>query len=827
MLTYTDLSEAFKRPNQVRILDLRNQGLNEVPAEVFQFRNLTQLHLYNNHIDVIPPEIEQLTNLTFIELGNNPIEVIPPEVGQLTNLTELRLYNNQIEVIPPEIGQLTNLTRLGLGGNLIRKIPSEIGQLTNLTQLNLVANQIEFIPPEIGQLTNLTILYLSHNEIRFISPEVGQLTSLISLELGNNQIQEIPAEINQLNYLVELYLYNNQIEVIPPEIIQLTSLITLSLTGNHIRVVPSEVSQLTNLEFLDFESNFIKVLPVGIESLVNLKSLNLNNNKLTDLPVEINRLTKLWFLHLGQNRFRKLPEAVTQLSNLQVLHFEKNQIRSLPTTIKNLIRLEELWLGRNFLRRLPIELGQLTSLTKLHLGRNLIHHVPSELGNLKKLVSLNLSYNRLSRIPREILDLQQLETLDLEQNVVSQLEGNVRRKTVTNFDQLLTYQELQQKLVTEQQDRKLAETTNQIKDQFLSQMSHELRTPIHGVMGSINLIDKHKLDGQQLQHLQRAKTSGQHLLNMVNEILQFTELEKGQITYQQLPFNLIETCQQVLEIVLPLSQQKNLDLNLNYQSTFPVGWVGDQHKIRQVLINLLGNAVKFTFQGEISLGLQQTSKGVRIEVADTGIGIEEDQIKPIFEPFTQGSSGINRRFGGTGLGLTISQQFVVGMDGDIGVESHTGQGSTFWVELPLPTVNLKPETEAKDPELEDYSGKTVLVVDDEMINREIIRTYLQYWGFEVHQADDGQDCLDQFEIGKYDLIIMDLQMPELDGFETTEQIRQWERESNHQCTPILGLSASVIGDVWSKCESVGMNEYLSKPFETNELKQKVRQLLTD
>ena len=210
---------------------------------------------------------------------------------------------------------------------------------------------------------------------------------------------------------------------------------------------------------------------------------------------------------------------------------------------------------------------------------------------------LDLRNQGLNEVPAEVFQFRNLTQLHLynNHNVVSQLEGNVRRKTVTNFDQLLTYQELQQKLVTEQQDRKLAETTNQIKDQFLSQMSHELRTPIHGVMGSINLIDKHKLDVQQLQHLQRAKTSGQHLLNMVNEILQFTELEKGQITYQQLPFNLIETCQQVLEIVLPLSQQKNLDLNLNYQSTFPVGWVGDQHKIRQVLINLLGNAVKFTF----------------------------------------------------------------------------------------------------------------------------------------------------------------------------------------------------------------------------------------
>ena len=743
MLIYTDLSEAFKRPDQVRILDLRHQGLTEIPVKVFQFSNLTELRLEYNQIQVISPEIGQLTNLTRLRLGNNQVSVIPAEIEQLTNLTILSLANNQVKVVPSQLSQLTNLTKLRLLGNQIEVVPAALSQLTKLEVLDLADNQIKLIPTEIGQLTSLT---------------------------------------------------------------------KLKLAGNQFLVVPTEIGQLTNLKLLDLSFNLIDRLPIHIGDLSNLISLSLKSNRLTDLPNQINRLSKLQYLNLYQNRFAQFPKIITHLSNLKQLHLDNNHIWFLPPSLKNLVQLEQLWLGSNFLQELPSELGQLKSLTHLQLGRNRISQLPTAMENLKGLVTLNLNHNRLTEIPTQILDLPQLVTLDLSKNRNSGIESD--------FSTLLTYQ--QRMMQTAEQAEKI-----KIKDQFLSQMSHEFKTPIHGVMGSINLIDEQKLDDQQLQHLQRAKTSGQHLLNTVNEILQFAELEKRQITYQQLPFNLIETCQQVLEIVLPLSQQKNLDLNLNYQSTFPVGWVGDQHKIRQVLINLLGNAVKFTFQGEISLGLQQTSKGVRIEVADTGIGIEEDQIKPIFEPFTQGSSGINRRFGGTGLGLTISQQFVVGMDGDIGVESHTGQGSTFWVELPLPTVNLKPETEAKDPELEDYSGKTVLVVDNEMINREIIRAYVRYWGFEVHQAEDGQDCLNQFEIGKYDLIIMDLQMPELDGFETTGQIRQRERESNHQCTPILGLSASVMGGVWSKCESVGMSGYLSKPFETDELKQKVRQLLTD
>ena len=743
MLIHTDLSEAFKRPDQVRILDLKHQGLTEIPIEIFQLSNLTELRLGYNQIKVISPEIGQLTNLTRLRLGNNQVSVIPAEIEQLTNLTILSLVNNQVKVVPSQLSQLTNLTKLRLSGNQIEVVPAALSQLTKLEILDLADNQIKLIPTEIGQLTSLT---------------------------------------------------------------------ELKLAGNQFLVVPTEIGQLTNLKLLDLSFNLIDRIPIHIGNLSNLISLSLKSNRLTNLPNQINRLSKLQYLNLYQNRFAQFPEIITHLSNLKQLHLDNNQIWFLPPSLKNLVQLEQLWLGSNFLQELPSELGQLKSLTHLHLGRNRISQLPTAIENLKDLVTLNLNNNRLTEIPTQILDLPQLITLDLSKNRNSGIESD--------FGTLLTYQ--QRMMQTAEQAEKI-----KIKDQFLSQMSHELKTPIHGVMGSINLIDEHKLDGQQLQHLQRAKTSAQYLLNMVNEILQFAELEKGQITYQKLPFNLIEICQQVLEIVLPLSQQKNLDLNLNYRSTFPAGWVGDQHKIRQVLINLLGNAIKFTHQGEVSLGLQQTSQGVRIEVADTGIGIEEDQTKLIFEPFTQGSSGINRRFSGTGLGLTISQQFIVGMEGEIGVESQTGQGSIFWVELPLPAVNLKPETEVKDAELDDYVRKIVLVVDDEIINREIVSAYFQYWGFEVHQAENGQDCLNQFEISKYDLIIMDLQMPELDGFETTEQIRQRERESTHQCIPILGLSASVIGDVWSKCESVGMSGYLSKPFETDELKQKVRQLLID
>ena len=743
----------------------------------------------------------QPNQVQFLDLSDQNLIKIPDDIFQLTNLTKLYLSNNQISVIPDDIAQLVSLEVLNLEKNEISVIPEIVFQLTNLKTINLGRNKIKVISPDIAQLINLKSFGCAHNQIKAIPIEIGQLTELRILSLSYNQIEEISDQFKQLIHLKELHLGNNQIEEIP-----------------------RSIGRLSNLWSLILEFNLISSLPAEIADLTNLTSLNLKNNNLTSLPNQMNQLSRLTSLNLHDNRFLKFPKIITQLSNLQELHLDDNNLRSLPSSIKNLNKLEQLWLGGNSIKELPVGLGQLKSLTQLHLGRNRLHQIPSELGNLENLVSLNLSDNHLTNIPSKILELKRLKTLNLK--------GNSRRGTVTDFSRKLTFrQQIEKKLEFEQRERELAEKENQVKSQFLSQMSHEIRTPINGVIGSLNLIDQKKLDVEDWEHLQRAKSSGQHLLTVINEILQFSALDQGQVSYQQQPFDLINTCQQVLQIVQPLSLQKNLDLNLDYPFAISSDWVGDQQKIKQVLVNLLGNAIKFTTEGEINLKLRPISTGIRIEVTDTGIGISEEQKETIFESFTQVSQGTNRRFSGTGLGLTISQQFVQRMGGRIGVESQLGQGSIFWLELPWKRAELEEpkvrETTGKIVASTDYTGRRVMVVDDELVNREIVGAYLKKWGFEVDQAVDGRDCLRQFEAGKYDLIVMDLQMPELDGFEASQEVRKLEQEVNHARVSILALSASVMGEVWKKCESAGMNGYLSKPFETEELQQKVKQILTE
>jgi PAS domain S-box-containing protein len=394
-------------------------------------------------------------------------------------------------------------------------------------------------------------------------------------------------------------------------------------------------------------------------------------------------------------------------------------------------------------------------------------------------------------------------------------------------DQIELTGQLNQARQTAETAQQEAEEANQAKSQFLSRMSHEIRTPMHGVMGSLDLLQLDSLSPAQQQQIGQAQTSAEHLLEVIDEILDFSRLEAGQTTYQSRPFDLAQTCQQVLELLQPLAQQKGLRLQLEWTPDLAAARQGDQQKLRQVLINLLANAIKFSTEGSIRLKVQPlTAERLRLEVVDTGPGIPAEEQQRLFEAFSQLDETATRAQGGTGLGLSISMQFVQGMGGKMGVESQLGQGATFWLELPLSLTDVRLPADTTEAEEElDLRGLRVLVVDDEAVNRSIASEYLQRAGCVVEVADDGQQALDMFQAEEFDLILMDLQMPRMDGYQASRKIRRQERmldaeeDDIEAVSPvvIIALSASVVGEVAEQCRQAGMDDYVSKPFRWEEL----------
>ena len=393
-------------------------------------------------------------------------------------------------------------------------------------------------------------------------------------------------------------------------------------------------------------------------------------------------------------------------------------------------------------------------------------------------------------------------------------------------DQIELTGQLNQARQTAETAQQEAEEANQAKSQFLSRMSHEIRTPMHGVMGSLDLLQLDSLSPAQQQRLEQAQTSAEHLLEVIDEILDFSRLEAGQTTYQSRPFDLAQTCQQVLDLLQSLAQQKGLRLQLEWTPDLAAARQGDQQKLRQVLINLVANAIKFSTEGSIRLKVESlTTERLRLEVVDTGPGIPAEEQQRLFEAFSQLDETATRAQGGTGLGLAISRQFVQGMGGQMGVESRVGQGSTFWLELPLPATEA-PIPAVVDSVTEEVSleGRRVLIVDDEAVNRAIASGYLRRAGGQVEEAVDGQQAVEMFQAGEYDLILMDLQMPRLDGYQASQQIRRQERmldaeEDIERGSPvvIIALSASVVGEVAEQCRQAGLDDYVSKPFRWEEL----------
>jgi signal transduction histidine kinase/CheY-like chemotaxis protein len=379
---------------------------------------------------------------------------------------------------------------------------------------------------------------------------------------------------------------------------------------------------------------------------------------------------------------------------------------------------------------------------------------------------------------------------------------------------------------------------SQAKSEFLATMSHEIRTPMNGVVGLTSLLQATPLTPQQREYVTALQASGDTLLSLINDLLDFSKIEASQLSLQVQPFDLRQLVHEVVAVFATPARAKGLRLSAEVDPALPAVLEGDPMRLRQVLTNLVGNAVKFTTQGMVRVEVvlvEERAAGaqVRLVVRDTGIGIAPEAQALLFAPFTQADASTMRRYGGAGLGLAIAKRLVELMGGEIGVESVVGQGSTFWVTLRLARAEAphrSPTPEAAVPAPARLAGhpRRVLVAEDNAINRLVAVRLLQGLGYVVDTAEDGRQAVEAVGQGHYDLVLMDVHMPELDGFAATAAIRRLEEASagRRRHVPIVALTADALAGDAEKSLAAGMDDHLSKPITSQRLAAVLERWLT-
>jgi two-component system, sensor histidine kinase len=369
-----------------------------------------------------------------------------------------------------------------------------------------------------------------------------------------------------------------------------------------------------------------------------------------------------------------------------------------------------------------------------------------------------------------------------------------------------------------------AEDAARLKSEFLANMSHEIRTPMNGVMGMIGLALETCEDKEQQSQLATAQSAASSLLTIINDILDLSKIESGKMTLESIAFDLNAALSEILQIFDLAAREKELELHLMVSPACP-RWVGgDPVRLRQVLVNLIGNAVKFTPTGSVRIVVETPAPGlVRFEVKDTGIGIATANLDAIFDPFTQADGSHTRRFGGTGLGLTITRRLVNLMGGRLHAESEPGVGSSFFVEIPLPAVAAVEPASELQPTVR--KGLHVLVAEDNQINQKVVCAMLRRQEWVVALAANGLEAVDRFEAGNFDLILMDVQMPEMDGLEASTQIRKVEARSGRPRVPILALTAHAAESQHQQCIMAGMDGVITKPVKLSTLLRRIDEVL--
>jgi CheY-like chemotaxis protein len=396
-----------------------------------------------------------------------------------------------------------------------------------------------------------------------------------------------------------------------------------------------------------------------------------------------------------------------------------------------------------------------------------------------------------------------------------------------------------------------ADKANTAKGQFLANMSHEIRTPMHIIMGIAQILEESPLNDDQKKQVNMFKKAGNNLLNIINDILDISKIESGNLIIKNTKININNILEDIVDLCMPKALAKNLDLTFKINNNVPIEFIGDDTRIKQILINLVSNAIKFTDKGAVTINIEtnidSTKKGnIYFSVADTGIGISPEDSQRLFQPFSQAHSSMTKSYGGTGLGLAISKRLVELMGGEIWLSSKEALGSTFFFTLTCEIINNYPcrapsapsyyenpsadfrnksqiikSEESASPEIatspNEVSALKILLVDDLEENRILLKAFLKNTRHKITEAENGAIAVEKVKHESFDIILMDMQMPVLDGYSATQQIRNWEQLNNLPRIPIIALTAYALAEERAKSVAAGCDNHMTKPIKKADL----------